>query len=202
MSRLSLSVFIMTLILIPSQTLLGFEESSAFAQPSSSSGGQRTLSDSEIEFADQARIFKVAHERRKQLKEIEKEVDRRQKRLTKLEEEVIRRYKVLRRVQEELNSSLKRSRQDEDDGPADESNTERRESRLKEVQRLSKTFNAMKPAQAAGVIEVMDEDLAVDVLKLVKPRQSGKILGALKPLVAARISEQMTKTRRSKRRQN
>jgi flagellar motility protein MotE (MotC chaperone) len=202
MSRLSLSIFLMTLILIPSQTLLGFEQSSAFAQASSSSGGQRTLSDSEIEFADQARIFKVAHERRKQLKEIEKEVDRRQKRLTKLEEEVIRRYKVLRRVQEELNSSLKRSRQDEDDGPIDESNSERREGRLKEVQRLSKTFNAMKPAQAAGVIEVMDEDLAVDVLKLVKPRQSGKILGALKPLVAARISEQMTKTRRSKRRQN
>jgi flagellar motility protein MotE (MotC chaperone) len=54
----------------------------------------------------------------------------------------------------------------------------------------------MKPAAAAKVIEVMDDELVVDVLRVVSPRKSGKILGALDPKTAARVSELMTSMRR------
>jgi flagellar motility protein MotE (MotC chaperone) len=156
----------------------------------------------EIEIADQARIYKGAAELRNQLSIAEKENERRKKRLSKLKQEVIRRYKVLRQVQDELTSTLKRTKNNDDDQVDNEPSSDRKAKRTKEVRSLAKTFNAMKPAQAAKVIEVMDEDLVVDVLRLVKPRQSGKILGAVKPEIAARISEQMTSTRRSRKRSN
>ena len=71
--------------------------------------------------------------------------------------------------------------------------------RAREVSRLSKQYEKMKPAAAAGVVEVLmksDEELAVDILKAVKPSKAGKILSSLKPELAARISEQMASTRR------
>ena len=156
----------------------------------------------EIEVADQMRIFQKVTQRRRMLNKVEKEHERRKARLSKLKKEVIRRYKVLRQVQDELTSALKRSKNNEEEETDTQSSVDRKAKRTKEVRSLAKTFNAMKPAQAAKVIEVMDEDLVVDVLRLVKPRQSGKILGAVKPEIAARISEQMTMTKRRRKGSN
>ena len=52
------------------------------------------------------------------------------------------------------------------------------------------------PQEIAQVIEVMEDELVVDVLRVVNPRKSGEILGALEPKIAARVSELMTNTRR------
>ena len=168
------------------------------AQSSDISSSEKT----DIELETQTRIYRQTAKARQKLTIAKKEDERRMARLKKLENEVIRRYKVLRQVQDELTATLKRSKNNEEDTADEEPSADRKAKRTKEIRSLAKTFNAMKPAQAAKVIEVMDEDLVVDVLRQVKPRQSGKILGAVKPEIAARISEQMTSSRRSRKTSN
>jgi flagellar motility protein MotE (MotC chaperone) len=144
-------------------------------------------------------IASLADEKKNALKEAKEELERRKARLLRLEENVLRRYKALRMLQEELSSAMKRN-QNEDDAPPEDSATatERKLARAQEIRKLAKSFESMKPAAAAQVIEVMDDELVVDVLRVVNPRKSGKILGALEPKTAARVSELMTNMRRRK----
>lgn len=154
-------------------------------------------SNDEIETMTQAKIFRSANKQRLRLKEAEEELSRRKERLSRLEQDVLRRYKALRMLQEELLSAYKRSKREEEEGPSDGASVaERSAARAQEVRKLAKSFESMKPAAAAQVIEVMEDDLVVDVLRVVNPRKSGKILGSLDPKTAARVSELMTNTRR------
>ena len=154
-------------------------------------------SNDEIETMTQAKIFRSANKQRLRLKDAEEELKRRKERLGRLEQDVLRRYKALRLLQEELLSAYKRSKREEEEGPTNGASTaERSAARAQEVRKLAKSFESMKPAAAAQVIEVMEDELVVDVLRVVNPRKSGKILGALEPKTAARVSELMTNTRR------
>ena len=161
----------------------------------------------EIELADQSRIYAGAEAKRKLLEEATKEHDKRRLRLDRLANEVQRRYKALRLVQDELNQTLKRQRNAEDEldagGGGSASSEERRRQRAREIRRLSNQYSKMKPAAAAGVIEVLmksDEDLAVGIMKMMKPNKAGKIHNALKADVSARLSELMASSRRGRRR--
>lgn len=166
---------------------------SAAAQSSNIPG----QSNDEIETMTQAKIFRSASQQRVRLKEAEEELGRRKERLSRLEQDVLRRYKALRMLQEELLNAFKRNKNQEEEGPSDSASTqERSAARAQEVRKLAKSFESMKPAAAAQVIEVMEDELVVDVLRVVNPRKSGKILGALNPKIAARVSELMTNTRR------
>lgn len=160
----------------------------------------------EIELADQSRIYAGAEAKRKLLEEASKEYEKRRVRLERLANEVQRRYKALRLVQDELNQTLKRQRNSEDElggGDNSPSGEERRAQRAREIRRLADQYSKMKPASAAGVIEVLmksDEDLAVGIMKMMKPNKAGKIHNALKPDVSARLSELMASNRRGRRR--
>ena len=159
----------------------------------------QTMSNTELEIMSN-QIFDLAEKRKSVIKESEAELKRKLNRLRRLEQNVLRRYKALRMLQEELSSTLKRTQNEDEDQPQNSATTEERKlARVQEVRRLAKSFESMKPADAAQVIEVMDPDLVVDVLRMVKPRKSGKILGALDPKTAARVSEMMTNTRKRKR---
>lgn len=159
----------------------------------------QTMSNTELEIMSN-QIFELAEKRKSVIKESEAELKRKLNRLRRLEQNVLRRYKALRMLQEELSSTLKRTQNEDEDQPQNSATTEERKlARIQEVRRLAKSFESMKPADAAQVIEVMDPDLVVDVLRMVKPRKSGKILGALDPKTAARVSEMMTNTRKRKR---
>lgn len=162
------------------------------------SGDVQSLTDSELNIMADL-IASLADEKKNALKEAKEELERRKARLLRLEENVLRRYKALRMLQEELSSAMKRN-QNEDDAPPEDSATatERKLARAQEIRKLAKSFESMKPAAAAQVIEVMDDELVVDVLRVVNPRKSGKILGALEPKTAARVSELMTNMRRRK----
>ena len=162
------------------------------------SGDVQSLNDSELNIMADL-IASLADEKKKALKEAKEELERRKARLLRLEENVLRRYKALRMLQEELSSAMKRNKNDED-APQEDSATsaERKVARAQEIRKLAKSFESMKPAAAAQVIEVMDDALVVDVLRVVNPRKSGKILGALEPKTAARVSELMTNMRRRK----
>lgn len=184
---LLLSSFVITLFLLSSASMVraqGF------------SNNPQQLSADELEISKDL-ISKIAHEKRKALNEAREELSRRKARLLKLEENVLRRYKALRMLQEELKSTIKRSKSEEEETPQDSATSaERKAARAQEVRKLAKSFESMKPAAAAQVIEVMDDELVVDVLRVVNPRKSGKILGALEPKTAARVSELMTNMRR------
>lgn len=62
-----------------------------------------------------------------------------------------------------------------------------------QVEEYAKAYGEMKPAQAAGIFEAMTDDLqlAASILENIDATQRGKILGAMDPEVAARITKVM-----------
>lgn len=60
------------------------------------------------------------------------------------------------------------------------------------TKKLAKVVDQMKATDASDLLTGMDEDTAVDVLQLVKPRQAGKILGAMEPIKAAHLGDRLT----------
>lgn len=62
-----------------------------------------------------------------------------------------------------------------------------------EVKEYAKAYSEMKPAQAAGVFEAMTDNLplAALILENIDAAQRGKILGAMDPEIAARITKIM-----------
>lgn len=59
------------------------------------------------------------------------------------------------------------------------------------IDELAATVGGMKPKAAAPVLSSVREDLAVEVLATMPASKSGKILGAMDPLVAARLAEKL-----------
>lgn len=62
-----------------------------------------------------------------------------------------------------------------------------------QVEEYAKAYGEMKPAQAAGIFEAMTDNLqlAASILENIDATQRGKILGAMDPEVAARITKIM-----------
>lgn len=58
---------------------------------------------------------------------------------------------------------------------------------------LVDVFSNMKAKQAAGVLETLDEKIAVKVLAGMRGRQAGEILTFINPIKAARLSESLTR---------
>lgn len=64
--------------------------------------------------------------------------------------------------------------------------------RSREIKKLVKLYDSMRPGDAARVINGLDPQLAADILTRVKARQSARILAALTPSRAAELSQRMT----------
>lgn len=63
--------------------------------------------------------------------------------------------------------------------------------REQELQDLIKTYNQMKPTEAADILSEMAKtrlEMVATIIKHLEPKQSGKILGQMEPKLAARIS--------------
>ncbi len=58
-----------------------------------------------------------------------------------------------------------------------------------DVMRLAEIYNAMKPAQAAAIMDEADIEVAVLVLAAMKPRDSGPIIALMNPTRARAISK-------------
>ena len=117
----------------------------------------------EIEHKTQVDIYRGATEMRNRLSEANKEHERRLGRLRDLERRVYDRYVVLTVLQDELANKLRAMEEEQDGGEADNAvgSEESKAIELKEIRAMAQTFEKMKPAQAAGIIEAMDEDLVV-----------------------------------------
>ena len=57
---------------------------------------------------------------------------------------------------------------------------------------LARMVDAMKAKEAAPLLAGMNEDVVLEILQKLKPKQAGKILGAMDPVVAQRLGDRFT----------
>lgn len=66
---------------------------------------------------------------------------------------------------------------------------------LKRLKELSKVYGAMRPVEAAAILETLEDSLVINIISGIRDdRQRGKILAALSNEKAARISRKMGKS--------
>jgi flagellar motility protein MotE (MotC chaperone) len=64
---------------------------------------------------------------------------------------------------------------------------------VKSINHLAKVYSSMKPEEAGPLIEKLDEDITIQILRKMKGRSAGKILARVKPSIAARLSEEIAR---------
>ena len=143
-----------------------------------------------LEVGVQLRIFKQARERQLQLEKQTSQLERRRLRLSQMLKEVESRYQNLRVIQDELNQKVNNDK-DSNLAETKASREKKKADRVAQVIRLSKVFNKMKADEAAKMIPVMDEELAIDVVARLKPKQAASILGKLEAELAAKLTMKM-----------
>lgn len=57
---------------------------------------------------------------------------------------------------------------------------------------LARVVDTMKASEAATMLAGMDQDVALQVLRKLKPKQAGKVLGAMPDRTAQRLGDRMT----------
>ena len=122
------------------------------------------------------------------LNDRKKELDLREAELNKLEEELQKRkaeldekLKALESTRVEISKTLKT----------------RVATDQTKVDKLVQFYSTMKPAQAAKVIETLNEDLAIEVLDKMKKKSAAEILDMMNAKKARRLSELLTGYQRS-----
>jgi len=106
----------------------------------------------------------------------EQSIDARESELRAVEEELKGRIEELENLRTELQTLMS------------EGDAQRNE----RVEALIKMTESMRGAQAAAVLEEMDQDLAVEVLDGMNRGKAGKALAAMPPAKAAELAEALT----------
>ena len=169
---------------------------------SSKDGESRILVDTlddkvPLEVGVQLRIFKQARGRKLEIDRLEGVLERRRIRLKQMLEEVEERYQAMRTLQDELAAQLKQSKS-VDPVQKRSSDLKKAKERREQVARLSKVFNKMKADEASKMIPVMDEDLVIEVMAKLKPKQAASILGKLDAELAAKLTTRMAEAKEVK----
>lgn len=69
----------------------------------------------------------------------------------------------------------------------------------KRIKQLAKVYSAMRPDEAARILETLDDDLLINILSAMgDDRQKAKILSILSPDKASRVSKKIGKPLKSK----
>jgi flagellar motility protein MotE (MotC chaperone) len=66
------------------------------------------------------------------------------------------------------------------------------EERERSAAKLAKMYEAMKPAQAAPIMQALDLEIILDIMGRMKDRQAAKILSKMDPGLAAQVSTRMS----------
>jgi flagellar motility protein MotE (MotC chaperone) len=70
----------------------------------------------------------------------------------------------------------------------------------KRIKQLAKVYSAMRPEEAARILETLDDDLLINILGAMgDDRQKAKILSILSPDKASRVSKKIGKPLKSKK---
>jgi flagellar motility protein MotE (MotC chaperone) len=62
---------------------------------------------------------------------------------------------------------------------------------LRDLARLVRVLDAMKPADAARILDSVDDDLAVEAIRKLKERQAGKVLALMNPTKAITVGQRL-----------
>ena len=110
--------------------------------------------------------------------------------LKKREDELVTRERSMKELESALNAKLAQLQKLEIDVQAllDKAETVKD----KKLRHLVDTYANMKPAQAAKVLESLEENLAVRILSAMRGRQAGEIFTFMDPIRAAKLSEKLT----------
>lgn len=107
----------------------------------------------------------------------QEELNRREQELLALQQQMESRMQELNELEGKVGNMLQNATQTQDD----------------KIKQLVDMYAAMKPKQAAAVLETLDDKIAVQVLSNLKPKQAGEILSYMKPTRTAVLSELLTK---------
>ena len=119
------------------------------------------------------RMFETIEKKNRELKRREEELRIKELRIKEIEAKVSR---DLEKIEKGISESKQQL------GMQDEKTKEN-------VQSLIKVYSSMKPEEAAGLIEAIDDDLALKIVAGMKSKIAGKVLSKLDVKVAKRISE-------------
>jgi len=123
--------------------------------------------------------------------EILREVKQRQEELDKKEDELARKEEQLRTMQSDLDKQISQLKALQ--ASIEEQIKLRTDLETKAVIKLAKTYSAMPPDNAASLIQKIDTSIAIRVLGAMKERSAGRILAALPPDKASKLSEGLVK---------
>ncbi|MFQ6112408.1 MAG: MotE family protein [Nitrospinota bacterium] len=124
-------------------------------------------------------LLKALEEKRKALESRAREVEREEERLNALRRDISLRLKELRELEERLEKLLAQGK----------------EAQNRQLTHLVKAYEAMRPEEAAPLINKLDERLVVRIFSRMQNKKVGKILVYVDPPKAARISQALARSK-------
>lgn len=124
-------------------------------------------------------LLDVIKERQAELDEREEKLKRREAELNELKREIEEKITQLNTAQKKIEKLLAQGQKVKD----------------KNVKHLAVVYSSMKAEKAAKLIERLDEDLTLDVLRQMEEKFVAKILSLLDPDKAVRLSTALTQNR-------
>ena len=126
--------------------------------------------------AQHSAAYRAVLQERKEIEEKEQRLKEREERIAMLEQELEQQRLALVAERQRLEKAVAES----DDASE------------KKIRQLARVYGAMRPAEAAQILETLNDDLVVKILRGIgDDRQKGKIMGAISKSKAARLSRLM-----------
>lgn len=148
----------------------GGPDSQASGNPGGASLGPSRLTD---------KILLDVEAKRRAIAQREIEIRREEKRLMELRADIKKRIATLKRIEESLQKTLQK---------VDSTSK-------KSITHLVKAYSAMGPDEAAQLMNTMNINLAVRILRNMQVKKAGTILAVVEPRRAARISEKLAQAK-------
>ncbi|MFH1147175.1 MAG: hypothetical protein V1736_05645 [Pseudomonadota bacterium] len=121
--------------------------------------------------------FEIIETKRRDLAAKEEELRDKEQELTVLKKDIEEKLDRLSQLQEQIQKNLETMKQKDD-------------ARLKHV---VGAYSAMKPVKAAGLIEKLDDEVALRILSSMKSKDVGSILSFVNTEKAAKLSQRLAK---------
>ncbi|MDH5763058.1 MAG: hypothetical protein OEZ51_08755 [Nitrospinota bacterium] len=116
-------------------------------------------------------------------------IERKNRELKKREEELLLKEKNLKALETKILGDLQKI--EEALARSEEMVGIKKDLIEQNVKSLVKAYSNMKPAQAAALLERMDQGIAIIIISRMKSRDAGKVLGAMNTRIAKGISEKI-----------
>ncbi|MBF0274436.1 MAG: hypothetical protein HQK84_04300 [Nitrospinae bacterium] len=131
----------------------------------------------EVEVIKNLKLLNELKERQKSLEEKEMELKNKESQIKTIESSIDTKLADMQTLKNQLEELI----------------TMRKDLGEKNIKQLVKVYESMKPAEAAIVIEKLEEDIAVQVLKRMLGKKAGKILDVMNPAKTVRLSGEIAR---------